>query len=410
MVSVLLFIIYFFLLWKALFQMRFVQTTELNRNTLFLLFCLKIAAGIALGWISVQHSDQGNDYWTLHNYGLEETDLLKENPKEFITSLFYSPYQHFGKFFNSTGSYWNDLKNNLIVKVLALLNLISNKNYYVNSLFFNAFCFLGHVALFKLFYSYFPQKRNNIIIGAFLLPSMLYFSSGIHKDCIVFALMAFYSFSLTQIIQRRTIRHPLILIISSIGILLLRSHFFVALIPASIGLWLKIRYLVKHAFLKTYLISTILIITLTFFPATNPIKILSKKQADFFELPQATSQIPTDTLFPNLQSLIKNTPQAVVHAFAEPLPWRSPGSAVWFMGIEGWAYILLFIYWLFFNKEKWKVHPLLFYSTLLAIPLFLFIGYIVPNVGSIERYRSIIYPFLLLPILCTIKHIKFKNI
>jgi len=34
--------------------------------------------------------------------------------------------------------------------------------------------------------------------------------------------------------------------------------------------------------------------------------------------------------------------------------------------------------------------------------MFLFIGYIMPNLGSIVRYRSVYLPFLITPMLCRI--------
>src|SRR5690606_33891884 len=127
------------------------------------LFLIKVMAGMALGWISQTWYSQGNDYFTLNNYGSEEYELLKSDPRTFFTSLFSSHYNHYEGFFSSTGSYWNDLKNNLIIKTLALMHVFTGGNYFVNVLFFLFASFLGSVALFRLFIRYFPQRRAFVI-------------------------------------------------------------------------------------------------------------------------------------------------------------------------------------------------------------------------------------------------------
>ena len=44
----------------------------------------------------------------------------------------------------------------------------------------------GLIALFKVLNSFFPNKKWAILFGIFLLPSTLFWCSGIHKDGIVF--------------------------------------------------------------------------------------------------------------------------------------------------------------------------------------------------------------------------------
>ena len=291
-----------------------------------------------------------------------------------------------------------------------MCNLASGGNYYINSLFFGFISFFGHVALFRIFYSLYPNRKMLIVFGAFLLPSALYFSSGIHKDCIVFTCLAVFSWCMFKAAEKFTRRRIALIAVCTALILFIRSHVLIAMVPASVAFLLARKKRVRNAFAKTYAVCIILVIILSF-SAYNPITILSNKQKDFFALPVASSQLSKDTLQPTAAGLLRNTPQAIAHGFAEPLPWKFSNDPLLLLGLEMFAYIILFVCWLFYH-QKTESNPILWYSVSLAIPLLLFAGYIVPNAGSIVRYRAIYLPYLLLPLLCTVKlgHIRLKNI
>jgi hypothetical protein len=143
----------------------------------------------------------------------------------------------------------------------------------------------------------------------------------------------------------------------------------------------------------------------------NPIlKIITEKQQDFFALPIAGSQIKTDTLYPTLTSFVFNAPQAFNHAIFRPYIWENNMPLSIITSVEVLIYILLFVLLLFFNLKQKIKDPFILFSNTIAFSLLLFIGYIVPNTGSIIRYRSIYLPFLLIPILCSIDFEKIKKL
>lgn len=402
-----LFVIYFLAFCFLVNKIPFLLKSCLGSKWLTSLFILKVFAGLAIGWISARYYSEGNDYWTLNQYGIEETALLKNSPGEFFLSLFKSPYGHYSGFFTSVGSYWNDLKNNILIKFLAIANLASGGNYFINSLFFSFISFFGHIALFRLFHLLYPSRKLLIVAGAFLIPSTLYFSSGIHKDSIIFTALVLFTWSAFSLTERETRKHILLLFLSAAVLLLIRSHVFIVVVPAAVAWWLSAKKGVNHAFLKIYAIVFIALMILSFVPQLNPVSIVTKKQKDFFELPVAASQLSMDTLRPTIASLVRSTPRALMHGFAEPLPWKFGGEPLMILGMEAMAILGLLVFWLL-RHEKAQVHPLLLYSVAVAIPLIVFAGYIVPNAGSIVRYRAIYLPWLILPVLCTIKlkHIK----
>ncbi len=374
-----------------------------------MLFLIKIIAGLAIGWVSF-NNNISNDYWNVNRDGWIEYQLLWNNPKEYFTNLFVSQYsQGYGALFNSLGSFWNDLRTNLLAKFLSLCNFFSRGNYYLNSLIFNFFIFFGHVALYKIFISIYKQKKWLVIIGCFLLPSTLYFTSGLQKDGIVFVTISFICLIVFNWQRFKVINFKLgvLLFLFVLLLFLFRNYALIILAPA-IVLWVLVEKY-KLPMLRTFFVGYIFILALVYFlgvlfPQNNPLLIVVNKQKDFSTLPIANTQLPLDSLQPNLKSFLINTPQAINHVFFRPYPFEVPSKNLFPVNIELVIYQILFLIFLFkLKKMNWnKLDPFLIFGLFFSISAFLFIGYIIPNWGSIVRYKSIYLPFIITPIICSI--------
>ena len=145
------------------------------------LFTIKILAGVAVGLASHYILQDKTDYYRTNFYGIQEYHSMLQTPKVFFTDIFTSNYAERGEFFGSQSSYWNDLRFNIIYKIMAFANIFSRGNYYINSVFFNFVGFIGLILLYKVFIDLYPLKKWAVIIGCFLLPSTLYFGSGYTK-------------------------------------------------------------------------------------------------------------------------------------------------------------------------------------------------------------------------------------
>ena len=401
----------------------FVKNSGLSPKYILLLFLAKIFAGLAIGWISYNIYSTGNDYWNVNRDGWKEYQLLWSNPREYFTNIFKSQYaQGYGGMFDSFQSFWNDLRNNIIIKLLSVCDIFSRGNYYINSLFFNFLGFLGHVAFYRIFIQIYKKKQLAVIICCFLLPSMLYFTSGVQKDGIIFSTLGFLCYAVFKSLQenRFSNKRLLIIFLTFIILFLIRSYVLINLLPA-LCIWiLVVRY--KWPALKSFVIGYI-ILGLIFFnfnsivPTVDPLKTVTDKQAAFFTLPVASTQIKLDTLYPNFKSFVSNAPQAFNHLLLRPYPVELPAKSLLPINIELILYQILFIFFLFLKtgREESENNAFTFFGIFFALTMFLFIGYIMPNLGSIIRYRSIYLPFLLTPVICGIQwrkmttHFKLKN-
>jgi hypothetical protein len=383
----------------------FIQKSELGWPIIYALFGIRVLFGIGLHWISYTYYPN-NDYIFLQEEALKEYEWLMQDPIAFTQDIIKTPYQHgYGNFFGAVGSFWKDLSNNLIIKFLAIINLFTQGNFYVNSLLLNIFPFLGSLAFYKTFKPHFSSQRILLIFGSFLIPSTLYFSSGIHKDMFVFTALCFLIYIIEKIHNEGfSIQRLLLLILISIGIGLFRNFILLALIPCLIGYWISLSFPKNtyHIQIFTALVIFLasLMLTMTA-PKISPWQIVAARQHDFLQLKPAKSQLPVFTLENTPTSIVKQLPKAIDHGFFRPYIWsRAPFYSI-LLGAE------ILIYWIFISIVKIKkrkylnsaLSPMSGLCLFLSLNMLLIIGYVVPNALSIVRYRSIFLPFLLISFL-----------
>lgn len=280
---------------------------------------------------------------------------------------------------------------------------------------FNFIGFFGHIAFYRIFADIFKGKKWPVIIGCFLLPSTLYFSSGIHKDLIVFTALGLYCYALYFSLQvKLNYRYVFTLLASFITLLFIRNFVAVAIIPATLAIIIskKVKINTLVIFVSTYIITIIMLWLVHLInPSVQPVKIIAQKQQDFFELPYASSQIETHILEPNAKSLLQNTPEALNHGLLRPYIWEHPTTFLIPLSIELFIYHILFVLLVVhYRKKNTTVNSFILFGIFVSVSLLLFTGYIVPNIGSIVRYRSLYLPFLITPMLCCINWKKIARI
>ena len=405
--SVVLFIFYFLLLGFWLTRIKIVKETEIGTPVLLILFTIKIMAGIAVGLASYYIFKYQTDYFQTNLYGIQEYHSLFESPKVFFSDLFKSNYTETGEFFGSRGSYWNDLRLNIIYKVLAFTNIFSRGNYYINSLFFNFVSFIGSILLYKVFINVYPSKKWQIAIGCFLLPSTLYFGSGIFKDLIVLTALSAFCYSLYfGLMKGFNGKKMIYLLLSFVTILFIRNFIAVILLPCAITLAISNKY--KLSAIKTFSAMFIAGIACTillqqFMLKVNPLLIVVKKQQAFFALGKANTDYKMDSLQPTIKSFAEQAPSALRHSFLSPYPMEFQNLYMNLFSLEIISYWILFVLMLLFPaKIKHNSQGFIVFSVAFTFLIFLFSGYITPAAGALIRYRSIYFPFIIIPILCNI--------
>lgn len=409
----LLFFGYFVLLLWAIPHLPIIRKT--GQPVLFLraYWGAKVVAGVAYGYFHAQRG--GGDTWMYHSYGLEELSLLQTNPLGFVTSIINPGYvTGYGAFFGTSQSWWNDLDGNVFAKMLAISHLASGSNYYINSLFFNLFSFAGTLLLLKVWRTHLGTNQPLLAFAPFLVPSFIFWSSGIHKEnLLVLSLgLIIYSvyFSLCQ--QKITILRLSAIVAGLLIVLVMRNYLLLPL-----GLWLFALVLAKKIERRIHPALTFFILlffaALLFFNLRHLAPALDLPQVvvhwqEAFHNKRSPNRFHSLPLQPSAGSFLSHAPQAWYNAALRPMIWEANNPLSFLSAIES-LFILLIggASLLLLPQAKWR-DPYFLFCLFFSASVLLIIGYTVMFPGAIVRYRSIILPMLLMPSLAFLyKHPHF---
>jgi len=401
----LLFIFYLIVFCWLITRIKFFTESSLPTRILIGLFLLRIIASLVGGYFNLYYSHFPDPLF-FHKEGIAEYHLLFTNPKEYFINIFQdSRGNDYSRFLDTSNSFWNDTKSNLIIKLLSIFDIFSGKNFFINSLFYNFVVFFGVVALYKVFIKIFPYSSYQLIACIFIFPSALFFTSMIHRDGLTLLSLAMVVYHLFFLLNDHfSIKRLLYILFFLLMILLLRNFVFIALVPALIA-WIIAQYKRKHAFVS--FLSIYVIIAILFFCSgyisekTNLPKYVSERQLAFVEIAkEGASTITINPLYPNFASFLKNMPQAFNHALMRPYISEIKSALYIPVVLEILLFEILFILFLFYRKKNISFHPFLYFCLFFGLTMFLIIGYTVPIIGAIVRYRSIYFIFLMVPMVC----------
>ena len=407
----LLFVIYLVFFAWLVTKTPFFLSTGMSKPQLVILFLLKVIAGIFYGWMGLYYSGlaQMVDTWGFHYNGLVEYKLLGSNPAEYFTNIFNDPYPGgAGSFFASTNSYWNDLKGNVFIKLLSIFDIFSFGHYYVNVIFYSFITLFGPMAFYKVMNDVFPGRRILLMMVVFFLPSFYYWASGIHKEGLVFLCLAMIIYHIYFVSREKKIsgKHIVYLLLWFFLLLIVRNYLLVILLPAILAWLLAIRWPRKVflCFASVYLLAGILFFGLRYVdPRLDFPRAVVNKQQAFIQMVPGNSTLPIKQLRANVGSFIKNTPQAISLAAIRPYPRDIYHLLSLAAALEINLVLLLFMVFLIWRRKdgphSW---PVIWFSLFYSFSFFLVVGFSVNNLGAIVRYRSIILPLLVTPIVLSI--------
>jgi len=131
---------------------------------------------------------------------------------------------------------------------------------------------------------------------------------------------------------------------------------------------------------------------------------------NYFET--ANSRIYIEPIKPNLLSLLYNIPQALKVALLLPYPWQIHSAMIGIYCLENIFVLLLFLVALFFISRPVVHKDLAYFCLFYCLMMLILIGLSTPILGGIERYKSVVIPFMfILLLLITKKPIaKSKNV
>lgn len=286
------------------------------------------------------------------------------------------------------------------------MNVFTRSSYYTNIILFNALFFIGLIALFKLFNYYFPGKKLMIIVGIFLLPSTLFWCSGIHKDGLILSATGLLIYCINKGLNSKfSFGKLVIILLCCLVIFALRNYVLFALMLSLISFALSYKFPSKTVsiFSAFYSIGIVLFFVVpNLNPGLNFPGFITSRREEFMAL-QASSRVSDFQLLPTFTSFIKFLPSAIDMAFLRPHLSEAKNLSYIPAAAEILLLLVLIITSIFLIDRKFLNLPLLLLCISFAVSVLLIAGYTIPFTGAIVRYRSLVLPFLITPLLCIIK-------
>ncbi|MGZ3861738.1 MAG: hypothetical protein ACXVPN_00360 [Bacteroidia bacterium] len=259
MLLVSLYIVLFIIL---IYTLPFFKENYIHRGALTGVFLIKIAAGFFLTWVYTKYytERQAADIFKYfddskvmysafanHRYG----DYLKmligiANDSPYFDKTYYDVMLNWYRAYDFN---YND--NHTIIRFNGFVMMFSGGNYNVHTVFMCFTGLFGLTALYKSFAEYFRGKEKLLFIALFLIPSVIFWSSGVLKEGIlIFAMgLLFYTFMNAFIHKKNLIRNLILLLISVFLITINKNYLLYAIVPALLCYYIVYRFNIKRVFI-----------------------------------------------------------------------------------------------------------------------------------------------------------------
>ncbi|MEO5642876.1 MAG: hypothetical protein ABIQ40_08835 [Bacteroidia bacterium] len=293
-----LLIIYTTIIFSLIRRLKFFQLEGLGTWAPSLFFGFKLLAGIALWCIyTYYYTDRTNsDIWKYFDDSKIMFDAIHAHPGDYfrmvsgigdhtpaIEGTYYQEMNYWYRLFD------NNLLNDahIVIRFNALVRLISMGNYFTHSLIMAFLSFVGLCCIYKTVFPALRQWRGAAAGIIFLLPSLLFWSSGVMKEGLMIfglGLLIYHSFGFMN--DKKWWR-IICLLMGATVLLFSKFYVIVGVVPPLIAaLWVMKKN--KHWLIK---FSSVLILFILaslslrwIAPEREPLRLLANKQNDFLKM------------------------------------------------------------------------------------------------------------------------------
>lgn len=115
-----------------------------------------------------------------------------------------------------------------------------------------------------------------------------------------------------------------------------------------------------------------------------------------------SQSVPSNTnihiplLSPDPLSFIKNAPSALITVFVRPSIFEAKNPLVLLAAIDNAIIFLLVLFVLIYIDKKVLKEPSLWFCLFIVVCFYILVGWVTPSLGAMVRYKSVVYPFLLI--------------
>lgn len=410
-----------FAVYTAAYVIRPWVTDNINRRYFFSGLTMKIIGALGVGFV-YQFYYEGGDTFAYHTHGSRPLwEAIMESPTNGIRLLFVNG--EYGPGIWDTAKqiwYWNDPQSFFVIRIAAILDLLTFSTYSATAVLFAVLAFIGGWMFFLTFYRLYPDQHRFVAIAVLFIPSVVFWGSGIFKDTITLAALGVATSLFYDIFIRRRVKltSVALFLFSFWVIYSIKKYVLLCFLPAVL-FWAVASYLsrIPSVMLRAVVapVTGVVALFLAYYTVMkvgeddaryNVQNLAQTAQITAYDIRYGWgartgegSGYTLGELDGTWGSMLQLAPQAVNISLFRPYLWEVRNPLMLLSSLEGLILLIctLALIW----KIKWKFfnyiqRPDVLFCFAFAIVFAFAVGVSTSNFGTLSRYKIPMMPYYLL--------------
>lgn len=381
----------------------------------------RILGGLAFGSIYFFYYE-GGDTIAYYNTSLPVCNLILENPSQGLAVWLQSfSRENYSLFTSSTGYpliyIYKDSSTYAVSQILVPFMLLSFKSYLATTVLLSVTFFYGPWMFFKMICEIISGPRWLLAFACLLMPSALFWGSGISKDTLTYAASCYFVFGVYTVLIKRelTIWRVFLSITSGLLLLTVKPYIFMVLFPGVLcwTLYSQVQK-IKNVWLRTSVLPLFLSVFVVFmsFVYSQLIESLGEYSFDNIVTKAIVTQedlkrdyyggnnFDIGTIDPSVAGLVSKFPIATFYGLFGPTLLEIRSAIMLFAAAENTLLLLLTLRILLIGAVG-KIRllmssPFLIFCLVFTVLFAFSIGLTTPNYGALVRFKIPLVPFFAL--------------
>ena len=401
-----------------------IQKRYIQENPVYKYFKIgllgKILGGVGLGL--VYHFYYGGGDTDIYFKGsITMLKLFSKSQEAFFSIMGDNrTRENYSEFDSDTGwpLYYGDSNSFSVIRFTTFFQIFSFRSYFVTTVILSAISYFGTWRLFLLFCEIFPSLANQFKYTILLVPSVLFWGSGILKDTytLMGACWFTYSFYKVFIKREKVLMNTIAMLLMAYLVIKIKPYIFIALMPGAL-IWLSFERVkdMKNWILKILVGPVLLVFTLSmgylalktmgsglgqYSSKTNILNKAKITQEDLKKDFYGGNSFDIGEFDASIGGVLSKLPEAITAGLFRPFLWESKNGVMVLAALENSILMFLTIFLLFklgvyrFYKVI-SQEPILFFSVIFSLFFAFSVGLTTSNYGSMVRYKIPAVPFYL---------------
>ncbi|MBU0489709.1 MAG: hypothetical protein KKA07_07375 [Bacteroidetes bacterium] len=413
--GILLTILYTALFIFLIYTLGFFRDSGISRRSLTIVFILKILSGFVMFVVYTKYypDRQTADIFKYYDDSEHIIEALPDAPWDYVRMVtgigenssdlekYYVKMNHWHQEYES--NLYND--SHIIIRFNAIARLFSFGVFHVHTIIMCFLSLFGLVALYRAFIPFFRNRLGVLFIGVFLLPSVIFWGSGVLKEGLLIFFMGMMIYHFFKTCSSKISFWSVFWIAASTFMMFYLKFYVLAMLIPGLIAWFWTSMTSNRKLVLKFVIVYFAYLGCSFLvkygiPEYDPYWIIYVKQRDFLGLAQemqSGSMVPYLKLSSDPLNILFAVPHSLFIVFIYPHIFQ-PFSALNFVAAVENLFLSGMIVFVLIFRQKWKnipIKPLLF-AICFVLGLYALTGLTTPVAGAIVRYKVPALPFLLI--------------